>query len=124
MKRMVNKTQNALRQVRHDRIRATLKGTKEAPRLSVFRGLRSVVVQLIDDTAGKTVVYVKSGEVKAEKIEGKTTKVALAFVVGKTLAEKAKAAGITRVVFDRGGYSFHGRVAAVAEGARQGGLQF
>lgn len=124
MKRLLNKSKNNLRQVRHARVRATVKGTKETPRLSVFRGLRSLVTQLIDDTSGKTLCAVKSAEVKETKVEGKTGKVALAYLVGQKLAEKAAALGIKSVVFDRGGYRYHGRVAAVAEGARAGGLKF
>lgn len=124
MKRLLNKTKNNLRQVRHARVRATVKGTKETPRLSVFRGLRSLVTQLIDDSSGKTLCAVKSAEVKEAKVEGKEGKVALAYLVGQKLAEKAIALGIKAVVFDRGGYRYHGRVAAVAEGARAGGLKF
>jgi len=124
MKRLLNKTKNNLRQVRHARVRARVKGTKDVPRLSVFRGLRSLVTQLIDDANGKTLCAVKSSEVKAGKVDGKTGKVAEAYLVGKKLAEKAVAAGISNIVFDRGGYRYHGRVAAVAEGAREGGLKF
>lgn len=124
MKRTVKETKNSLRQVRHDRVRARLFGTKEAPRLSVFRSLRSMTVQLIDDSSGKTLAFVKSSDLKAPKVEGKTTKVGAAYAVGKALAEKAKALGITKAIFDRGGYRYHGRVEAVAAGAREGGLQF
>lgn len=123
MKRIVT-SKNSLRQVRHKRIRATLRGTASVPRLSVFRGLKSLTVQLIDDQAGKTLCFAKSSALKKNAVEGKTTKVAIGFLVGKQIAEAAKAKGITKVVFDRGGYSYHGRVAAVAEGARDGGLQF
>lgn len=124
MKRLLNKTKNNLRQVRHARVRARVQGTKDIPRLSVFRGLRSLVTQLIDDTTGKTLCAVKSAEVKNEKAEGRTGKVAEAYLVGKKLAEKAIALGVKTAVFDRGGYRYHGRVAAVAEGAREGGLKF
>lgn len=124
MKRLINKTKSSLRQVRHARVRARVKGTKELPRLSVFRGLRSLVTQLIDDANGKTLCAVKSAEVKDGKVEGKTGKVAEAYLVGKKLAEKAAALGIKAIVFDRGGYRYHGRVAAVADGAREGGLKF
>ncbi len=124
MKRLLNKTKNNLRQVRHVRVRARVQGTKDIPRLSVFRGLRSLVTQLIDDANGKTLCAVKSAEVKNEKADGKTGKVGEAYFVGKKLAEKALALGIKTVVFDRGGYRYHGRVAAVAEGAREGGLKF
>ncbi len=124
MKRLATVTKNNLRQVRHSRIRATLVGSAQAPRLSVFRSLRTVTAQLIDDASGKTLAAVSSADMKEVKVEGKTGKVAQAYAVGKALAEKAKAKGITAAVFDRGGYRYHGRVQAVAEGAREGGLQF
>lgn len=124
MKRLMNKTKNAIRQVRHARIKKVLRGTAEMPRLSVFRSLRGIVAQIIDDEAGKTLCYVSSQGMKPKKIEGKTTKVALAFEVGEKIAELAKAKKIEAVVFDRGGYRYHGRVQAVADGARAGGLKF
>lgn len=83
-----------------------------------------MTAQLVDDEAGKTLVFVNSGSLKAKKVEGKVGKVAMAFLVGEKIAELAKAKGITKIVFDRGGYRYHGRVAALAEGARAGGLQF
>lgn len=124
MKRTVNTTKNSLRQVRHARVRARVIGTKETPRLSVFRSLRSVTAQLIDDAAGKTLAFVKSSDLKDVAVEGKSAKVAAAYAVGKTIAEKAKTLGISKIVFDRAGYRYHGRVEAIAEGAREGGLQF
>lgn len=125
MKRLTTTTKSILRQVRHGRVRPRVRGTTERPRLSVFRSLRGIAAQIIDDAAGKTICYVGSNAVKGTaKAEGKTAKVAEAFVIGKTLAEKAKAKGITKVVFDRGGYQYHGRVQAVADGARAGGLEF
>ncbi len=124
MKRLVKTTKNSLREVRHDRIRSHLHGSKVAPRLSVFRSLRNMTAQLVDDEAGKTIVFVNSGSLKQKKVEGKVGKVAMAFQVGEKIAELAKAKGISQVVFDRGGYRYHGRVAALAEGARAGGLQF
>lgn len=123
MKRYVNKN-STKRQRRHVRVRARVRGTAECPRLSVFRGNRSLVAQLIDDEAGKTLCAVTSRSLKPDAVAGKTTKVALAFQVGTALGSAAKAKGITQVVFDRGGYSYHGRVAAVAEGARASGLIF
>lgn len=122
MKRLTRKKD--LRQVRHARVRATVAGTALRPRLSVFRSRTGMVAQLIDDNAGKTLCYADSRELKAEKVEGRTTKVSAGYLVGKKLAEKAKEKNITAVVFDRGGYRYHGRVAALAEGARAGGLQF
>lgn len=127
MKRLSNTTKNALRQVRHHRVRATLSGTSSRPRLSVFRGLKSISAQLIDDSAGKTLCAASSGQLKLKKksaVEGKNAKVAAAYLVGKALAEQASAKKITMAVFDRGGYRYHGRVAALAEGARAGGLVF
>lgn len=83
-----------------------------------------MTAQLIDDASGKTVAYVNSKGLKAAKVEGKAGKVAVAYAVGQKIAELASAKGIKSVVFDRGGYRYHGRVAAVADGARSGGLQF
>ena len=123
MKRIIT-TKNDLRQVRHQRVRATLKGTAQKPRLSVYRALRSTIAQLIDDSNGKTLCYVSSSSLKAAKVEGKAAKVAAAHTVGTELAKKAVALGIKTVVFDRGGYQYQGRVEAVADGARAGGLIF
>ncbi len=124
MKRLTNKTKNSLRQVRHARVRAKLVGTAAAPRLSVFRSLRGMTLQLIDDVAGKTLCHANSSEIKDGKTDNKSGKVAKSFLLGKLLAEKAKAKKIETVVFDRGGYKYHGRVQAVADGAREGGLKF
>lgn len=125
MKRLSTKSNNDVRGVRHARIRSRLKGSATTPRLSVFRGLKAMTVQLIDDASGKTLCFVKSNTLKKiVAVKGQTTKVAVAFATGVALAEKAKTLGITKVVFDRGGYSYQGRVAAVADGARSGGLLF
>lgn len=131
MKRLFKKTKNALRAVRHRRVRSHLSGTAECPRLSVFRSLRVVSAQLVDDTVGKTLAAVSAREIKPkgssatkQKVENKNAKVADAYLTGKLLAEKALAKGVKRAVFDRGGYSYHGRVKALAEGARDGGLNF
>lgn len=112
---------------RHRRVRGKVRGTAERPRLSVFRSLRHIVAQLIDDERGKTVVSAttfaqKESEERKKRAVG--IKVERARLLGKLLAEKAKAKGFTRVVFDRGGYAYHGRVRALAEGAREGGLEF
>ena len=104
---------------RHNRVRAKVSGTADVPRLNVFRSNRGLYIQLIDDVAGKTLLSVKDEEVKAGK-----TKVEKAKEAGKLVAEKAQKAGIKTVVFDRGGYQYHGRTQAVAEGAREGGLEF
>lgn len=107
------------RQLRHRRVRARVIGTKEQPRMNIFRSLSHIYVQMIDDEAGKTLASASSKEVKAK---GKKSEVAAA--VGKLAAEKALAAGIKRVVFDRGGYQYHGRVKQLAEAARAAGLEF
>lgn len=119
------------RATRHRRVRAKIVGTGERPRLNVFRGLRSLYAQLIDDQTGKTILAVHSAKAAEGNAAGapegageRSTKVAAAYRVGKQLAELAKKQGITSVVFDRGGYRYHGRVRAVAEGARDGGLSF
>ncbi|MDO9510027.1 MAG: 50S ribosomal protein L18 [Candidatus Magasanikbacteria bacterium] len=124
MKRNFSQAKNKLRKIRHVRVRAIIKGTAERPRLSVFRGLKNMNLQLIDDTKGNTLCEISTVKVTPEKVEGKEAKVSLAYLAGKKLAELAKAKKISQIVFDRGGYRYHGRVAAVAEGARDGGLQF
>ena len=107
----------------HVRIRKKLQGTAERPRLNVYRSLNHIYVQVIDDLNGKTLVSASTAEGK--KDDRRTGgNVASAKVVGKTIAERAKAKGVTKVVFDRGGYMYHGRVKALAEGAREGGLEF
>lgn len=112
------------RKVRHARVRAKISGTAERPRLNIHRSLLSLFVQLIDDTRGVTLLSVHSKTVGKEPVEGKTGRVATSYLVGKELAARAKEQGVTTVVFDRGGYAYHGRVAAFAEGARDGGLIF
>ena len=112
---------NAQRQKRHKRVRAKVFGTTQRPRLNVFRSEKNIYAQIIDDVAGKTLVSASSLE-KDFSCEG--TKTDAAKQVGVTVAERAKAKGIDTVVFDRGGYLYHGRVAELAEGAREGGLQF
>ena len=112
---------NAQRIHRHKRVRAKISGTPERPRLNVFRSASNIYAQVIDDVTGKTLVAASSLE-KGFECEG--TKTDAARQVGMMVAERAKAAGIETVVFDRGGYVYHGRVQALAEGAREGGLQF
>ena len=102
------------------RIRKTIHGTVECPRLSVFRSNKQIYAQLIDDVAGTTIVAVSSRELK----DVKAKKAEIAGMVGKAIAEKAAAAGISKVQFDRGGYLYHGRVKSLAEAAREGGLKF
>jgi len=107
---------------RHAHLRRRLSGTQACPRLNVFRSSENIYAQLIDDTAGVTLASASSLD---KSLKGsKDNKTALAEAVGKLLAERAKAAGFQRVVFDRGGYLFHGRVKALATGARSGGLEF
>ena len=106
---------------RHKRVRAKISGTPERPRLNVFRSETNIYAQVIDDVAGKTLVSASSLE---KGFEGPGSNCEAAKKVGQMVAERAKAAGITTVVFDRGGYVYHGRVAALAEGAREGGLEF
>jgi len=112
---------NAQRLHRHKRVRAKVSGTPERPRLNVFRSETNIYAQVIDDTTGRTLVSASSLE-KSFTCDG--TKTDAARKVGQTVAERAKAKGIETVVFDRGGYLYHGRVQALAEGAREGGLQF
>ena len=104
------------------RIRKTINGTAERPRMTVFRSNKQIYVQLIDDMAGKTLVSASSAEKDMEA--SKANKIEQAERVGKLVAEKAKAAGIEAVVFDRNGYLYHGRVKALAEAAREAGLEF
>ena len=114
---------NVIRQRVHFRIRQKMQGTAERPRLNVYRSLNHIYVQVIDDLHGATVVSASSAEGKKE--DRRTGgNVAAAKTVGKVIAERAKAKGVTKVVFDRGGYIYHGRVKALADAAREAGLQF
>lgn len=112
-------------------VRAKVYGTEQRPRLSVYRSLGHIHAQVINDESGKTLVAASDLEFDAKELAVMTkdagarkAKVAVAFIIGKTLAEKAKKAGVTAVVFDRGGFAYAGRVAALADGAREGGLTF
>ncbi|TAN39991.1 MAG: 50S ribosomal protein L18 [Nitrospirae bacterium] len=120
----MSKTRELGRQRRHERIRKTVSGTTERPRLSVFRSLSNIYVQIIDDTSGTTVAAASSldggiKELKQNKGNAKTAK-----EVGTLVAQKAKAKGVTKVVFDRSGYLYHGRIKALADAAREAGLEF
>lgn len=106
---------------RHQRVRKNISGTAERPRLNVFRSAKHIYAQIIDDVKGVTLVAASSMDKGFEGCGGNAEG---AKAVGKKIAEKAQAAGIKAVVFDRGGYVYHGRVAALAEGAREGGLEF
>jgi large subunit ribosomal protein L18 len=113
------KTSVAARRLRHLRVRRNVTGTAERPRLNVFRSANHIYAQVIDDAAGHTVAAAHTREVV-----GDATKVDAAREIGKMLAGRAKAKGVQQVVFDRGGYKYHGRVKALAEGAREEGLEF
>ena len=113
-----------LRNVRHRRVRKKVSGSQEQPRLCVFRSLRSIYAQIIDDTDGRTLVAASSQEANQEAGAPISPKTAVSVAVGRMLAQRALERGISRVVFDRGGYKYHGRVKALADAAREGGLQF
>ena len=116
-----NFDKNAQRVKRHTRVRGKISGTPERPRLNVFRSNANIYAQLIDDVNGVTLAAASTLE---KDFEGATGNKEAARKVGMAVAERAKAKGIDTVVFDRGGYVYHGRVQALAEGAREGGLQF
>ena len=120
------KTRAERRLRRHRRVRKKVNGSPTRPRLAVYRSLNHVEGQVVDDVAGRTLVglsTVSAGLRERKSSEG-LTKTQMSRAAGKALAEKAREAGITKVVFDRGGYLYHGRVKAFAEGAREGGLEF
>ena len=115
------KDRNVARIKRHTRVRSKISGTTERPRLAVYRSNANISAQIIDDTTGVTLV---AASTYGAGFEGNGGNKAAARAVGKAIAEKAVAQGITEVVFDRGGYLYHGRVSELAEGAREGGLKF
>jgi large subunit ribosomal protein L18 len=112
------------RKIRHIRLRNKISGTPERPRLAVFRSLRHIYAQVIDDTTGRTLVAASSTDAVKEAGGQIVPKMDMSTAVGKLVAERAKAEGITQVVFDRGGCKFHGRVKALAEATREAGLKF
>ena len=115
-------TRGAARRKRHERIRLHLAGTETRPRLAVFRSLNHIYAQVIDDASGKTLAAASTAE---KELKGsKSTKSEEAAVVGKLIAERAKAAGVERVVFDRAGFRYHGRIKSLADAAREAGLDF
>jgi large subunit ribosomal protein L18 len=119
-----SKKKRAARELRHYRVRARIEGTAERPRLNVFRSLDNIYAQVIDDKAGHTLVSASTLDKEvAGKIVGKN-KVDAARIVGQVVGERAKQAGINTVTFDRGGYRYHGRIAALASGARDAGIEF
>ena len=124
--RKASKTREGQRKRRHARIRKKIWGTAGRPRLVVFRSLKNFEGQVVDDDAGRTLAGLStlSADLADFKAEGQNVRVERARAAGKLLADQAKAVGVDTVVFDRGGYQYHGRVKAFAEGAREGGLKF
>lgn len=118
-----NKAKQSNRIKRHKRVRAKIQGSPKRPRVAVFKSNRYTYAQVIDDEAGKTLASVSNHDGKKSKTKTKTKKSEGAFRVGEDLAEKMKGAGITEAVFDRGGFKFHGRVKAVADGLKKGGIK-
>ena len=112
------------RQRVHQRVRTRVEGTPERPRLCVYRSLEHIYAQVIDDRNGKTLVSASSLDGETKKSLKGGGNIAAAKVIGKTIAERAKSAGVSKVVFDRGGYKYHGRVKALADAAREAGLKF
>ena len=121
---MAKFSRQAARKRRHKRVRKKVHGTPERPRLNVYRSLLHIYAQVIDDEAGETLVAASTIDKDLRGQMAGKTKVEQARLVGQTVAERARARGITHVVFDRGGYRYFGRVKALAEGAREGGLKF
>ena len=119
-----DKNARQLRKVRQARVRKKVSGTPERPRLSVFRSLKHIYAQVIDDSTGRTLVAVSSQQALKDNGTAAGDKTAVSAAVGKLVAERALAEGVTRVVFDRGGCKYHGRVKALAEASREGGLEF
>jgi len=122
-----SKSREAQLRRRHRRVRRKVAGTAERPRLVVHRSLKNVQAHLADDIAGRVLLGISTQAKELDALRGSEeggTKRAMSRAAGKLLAERALAAGITKVVFDRGGYVYHGRIAAFAEGAREGGLEF
>ncbi|HLF05212.1 MAG TPA: 50S ribosomal protein L18 [Dehalococcoidia bacterium] len=113
-----------LRTVRHLRVRKKVSGSAQRPRLCVFRSLNFIYAQVIDDAQGRTLAYASSRDTAGENGARPKPKLAESAAVGKLVAERARAQGVTQVVFDRGGYKYHGRVKALADAAREGGLEF
>ncbi|HEX8948958.1 MAG TPA: 50S ribosomal protein L18 [Dissulfurispiraceae bacterium] len=112
------------RKRRHTRIRKKVFGTVEKPRLCVYKSLNHIYAQIIDDTKGRTIVAASTLDKDVAKESGHKGNVAMAKKIGQVLASRAAGSGIKKIVFDRGGYRYHGRIKALAEGAREGGLEF
>lgn len=124
--RQLRKSRHLQRRRRHFRVRRKVRGTAERPRLVVARSMKNIEGQIVDDDAGRTITGVSTlaEDLRGFTAEGPNRRVEHAFAAGKKLAEMARSQGIDTVVFDRGGYKYHGRVKAFADGAREGGLQF
>jgi len=121
---MSKKNKRELRKIRHRRVRKKVKGTKERPRLCVFRSNKHIYAQIIDDEKSHTLLSASSLEKDFQVLNKKPSTSEGAYYLGKLIAEKAKKAGIVKVCFDRGGYPYHGRIKRLAEGAKEGGLIF
>ena len=121
---MARPTRNQIRHRIHSRIRKRLSGTGDRPRLAVFRSNKHIYAQLIDDAKGVTIAAARSIEAETRKSSGRGGNVEAAKTVGRLIAERAKGKGLEAVVFDRGGYIYHGRVQALADSAREAGLKF
>jgi len=121
---MITKDRRAPRDKRHYRLRRWVRGTAARPRLAVFRSLNHIYAQVVDDDTGRTLVAADSRSKEFRAGQPRGGNVAAAKAVGSLLAQRAKAAGVARVVFDRGGFEYHGRVKALADAARAGGLEF
>jgi large subunit ribosomal protein L18 len=121
---MITKDRRSARDIRHHRLRRWVRGTAGRPRLAVFRSLSHIYAQLVDDETGRTLVAADSRSKEFRSAHRSGGNVAAAKAVGELVAQRARAAGITQVVFDRGGFKYHGRVKALADAARAGGLSF
>lgn len=121
---MTKRTREAMRKRRHQRVRKKLVGTAKRPRLNVYRSLSQIYAQVIDDTAGHTLASASTLDAEIKPQIQDLSKVEQAKHIGTTIAERAKSHGVKTVVFDRGGYRYHGRVKALAEAAREAGLKF
>jgi large subunit ribosomal protein L18 len=121
---MITRDRRAARDVRHERLRRRVRGTAARPRLAVFRSLKHLAAQLIDDETGRTLAAADTRSKEFRERNGSGGNVTGAKALGALLVERAKAAGVTQAVFDRGGYKYHGRVKALADAARAGGLVF
>lgn len=121
---MGGRTPRELRLRRHNRVRRRVSGTAERPRLSVYRSNVHIYAQVIDDSVGRTLAAASTVEKALAEQVSEVAKIEQAKAVGKALAERAKAAGVTKVVYDRGGFKYHGRIQALADAARESGLEF